>query len=188
MTYEETLAIMSVLKAAYPNFYRDMKRSEAEGIVSLWSSMFQDEPAALVGAAVKAHIASDAKGFPPHIGAIKEAIGKLQRPKVMTEQEAWNLVKSATRNGLYGSKEEFEKLPPMLQKLVGSASQLREWAMMDSETLNSVVSSNFQRSYKVMEAREKERLALPSDVRDVMEQLAAGMAEPQLRLEENRYG
>ena len=28
MTREETLAIMSVLKAAYPNFYKDMKRSE----------------------------------------------------------------------------------------------------------------------------------------------------------------
>lgn len=185
MTREETLVIMGVLKAAYPNFYRDMRVADAEGVVSLWSTMFQDEPAALVGAAVKAHIASDTKGFPPHIGAIKEAIGKLRRPETMTEQEAWNVVKNATRNGLYGSKEEYEKLPPLLQKLVGSPSQLREWAMMDSETLNSVVGSNFQRSYKVMEAREKERLALPSDVRNMMQQLAAGMSAPQLLQEEN---
>ena len=45
---------------------------------------------------------------------------------------------------------------------------------MDSDTLNSVVASNFQRSYKVMEKREKERLALPSDVRDIMAQLSGG--------------
>lgn len=177
MTYEETLAIMGVLKAAYPNFYKDMKRSEAEGIVSLWTEMFKDEPAQLVGLAVKAHIASDAKGFPPHIGAIKDAIVKLKAPKEMTEQEAWLLVKQATRNGIYGSKEEFEKLPPPIRKLVGSPNQLKEWAMMDGDTLNSVVASNFQRSYKVVATRERERLALPSEVRNVMEQLATGMAD-----------
>ena len=174
MTYDETLAIMAVLKAAYPAYYRDMKRSDADGIVSLWTEMFKDEPANMVAAAVKAYIASDTKGFPPHIGAIKDAIVKIKAPKSMTEQEAWLMVKNATRNGLYGSAEEFDKLPPICQKLVGGPSQLREWAMMDSDTLNSVVASNFQRSYKVMEKREKERLALPSDVRDIMAQLSGG--------------
>ena len=180
MTYDETLAIMAVLKAAYPAYYRDMKRSEAEGIVSLWTEMFRDEPANLVAAAVKSYIASDAKGFPPHIGAIKDAILKLREPKTMTEQEAWMAVKNATRNGLYGSAEEFRKLPPVCQKLVGSPSQLREWAMMDSDTLNSVVASNFQRSYKVMQAREKEHIALPADVRQAMEQIAEGLHMPEL--------
>ena len=174
MNYDETLAIMAVLKAAYPAYYRDMKRSEAEGIVSLWTEMFKDDPANMVAAAVKAYIASDTKGFPPHIGAIKDAIVKIKTPETMTEQEAWLLVKNATRNGLYGSAEEFKKLPPICQKLVGGPSQLREWAMMDSDTLNSVVASNFQRSYKVMEKREKERLALPSDVRGVIEQISGG--------------
>ena len=174
MNYDETLAIMAVLKAAYPAYYRHMKRSDADGIVSLWTEMFKDEPANMVAAAVKAYIASDTKGFPPHIGAIKDAIVKIKAPKSRTEQEAWLLVKNATRNGLYGREEEFEKLPPICQKLVGGPSQLREWAMMDSDTLNSVVASNFQRSYKVMEKREKERLALPSDVRDIMAQLSGG--------------
>ena len=174
MNYEETRAIMGVLKAAYPQYYRDMKRSDAESVVSLWTEMFKDEPANVVAVAVKAYIASDTKGFPPHIGAIKDAIAKIKAPKSMTEQEAWLLVKNATRNGLYGSAEEFEKLPPICQKLVGSPSQLREWATMDSDTLNSVVASNFQRSYKVMEKREKERLALPSDVRNIMAQLSGG--------------
>ena len=29
MTREDTLKIMSVLKAAYPNYYKDMKKGEA---------------------------------------------------------------------------------------------------------------------------------------------------------------
>lgn len=176
MTREETLAIMGVLKAAYPNFYKGMGRAEAEGIVELWSSMFDQEPAQLVAVAVKAHIANDKKGYPPHIGAIKEAIVKLQTPEEMTEQEAWGLVLKALRNGIYGAQKEFDALPPLIQRLVGSPSQLKEWAMMDGDAVNSVVASNFQRSYKVRSANERELLALPADVRGVMEQLGAGTA------------
>ena len=180
MTREETLMIMSVLKAAYPSFYKDMKRSEADGIVNLWASMFADEPADLVAVAVKAHIATDAKGFPPHIGAIKTAIVKLKQPEELTEFEAWALVEKAIRNGIYGAVEEFENLPEIVRRLVGSPNQLKEWAMMDAETVSSVIASNFQRSYKVRAKYERERLALPADVRQAVEQIAAGMAMPAL--------
>lgn len=176
MTREETLAIMSVLKAAYPSFYKDMRRNEAEGIVELWASMFVDEPATVVAAAVKAHIATDAKGFPPTIGAIKAAVVKVAAPDEMTEMEAWGLVHKAIRNGIYGAQKEFDKLPPVIQRLVGSPNQLKEWAVMDADTVASVVASNFQRSYKARAANEREMLALPSDVRQAMGMLSAGMA------------
>lgn len=179
MTYDETLAIMAVLKAAYPTFYKDMKRSEAEGIVSLWAEMFKDEPAEVVAVAVKAHIVSDPKGFPPHIGAIKAAISKITSPEEMTELEAWGLISKAIRNGIYGSVKEFNALPEMLQRLVGSPNQLKEWAMMDADTVNSVVASNFQRSYKVRAKSDREFLALPADVRGFIGHLADGM-KPQL--------
>ena len=180
MTREETLAIMSVLKAAYPNYYKDMKRSDAEAIVGLWAEMFKDEPVEVVALAVKAHIANDAKGFPPVIGAIKDAIVKLQTPDEMTELEAWGYVRKAISNGIYGSQKEFDALPPVIQRLVGSPNQLREWAMMDADTVASVVASNFQRSYKARAAHEREFLALPEDVKGAIAQLAAGMAMPAL--------
>lgn len=180
MNREETLAIMGVLKAAYPNYYRDMKRGDAEGVVELWHTMFADDPAQVVGMAVKAHIATDTKGFPPHIGAIKESIRKLTQPKEMTEQEAWALVRQATRNGIYGSQDEFDRLPHSIQKLVGSPNQLREWAMMDGETLNSVVASNFQRSYKVVAAREREMLTLPHNIRVLLDEINTNKEMPQL--------
>lgn len=180
MTYDETLTIMSVLKAAYPNYYKDMRRSDADAIVSLWVEMFKDDPVEIVAVAVKAHIATDKKGFPPHIGAIKEAIVKLTSSNEMTELEAWGCVLKATQNSKYNSAEEFAALPPVVQRIVGSPNQLREWAMMDSETVNSVVASNFQRSYKARAANEREVLALPQDVRQTMERLAAGMQMPGL--------
>lgn len=175
MNREETLAIMGVLKAAYPNYYKDMKKSEAEGIVALWTEMFKDEPAQLVAMAVKSHIATDTKGFPPHIGAIKDAIVKLHTADELTEQEAWAYVAEATRNSSYHASEEFDKLPPVVQRIVGSPQQLKEWAAMDTATLNSVVASNFQRSYKARASHERELMALPSGVKQVMEQLAGKM-------------
>ena len=175
MTRDDTLDLLSVLKAAYPTFYRDMTRKDADHVVDLWFEMFKDEPAELVALAVKAHIATDKKGFPPHIGAIKDAIVKIQRPDEMTELEAWGLVQKALRNGYYGAKEEFDRLPPVVQRLVGSPNQLREWSLMDTETISTVVASNFQRSYKARAAHEREFLALPSEVKQTMELVASSM-------------
>lgn len=45
MNRTETLAVMSILKAAYPAYYRDMKRQDAEAVVNLWSEMLADYPA-----------------------------------------------------------------------------------------------------------------------------------------------
>lgn len=194
MTREETLAIMSVLKAAYPMFYRDMKRSEAESVVSLWAEMFKDEQAEIVAAAVKGHIATDQKGFPPHIGAIKDAIVKLQKPKEleMSEMEAWTLVRQAIRgayteewsrkfrNGVMDSRTSaevnFEKLPPLLQQIVGSPKQLAEWNKLDDDKIETITQSNFMRSFRARAVHAREYLALPADVRKTMELISGGVA------------
>lgn len=165
MTRSETLAIMSILKAAYPGYYRDMKRQDAEAVVNLWAEMLADYPANLVAAAVKSHIASDRKGFPPHIGAIIAAIGEINRPAELSEGEAWALIAKALRNSGYNSEKEFSALPENLQRLVGHPSQLREWASMDTGTVQSVVQSNFMRSYRARAESERKLLAMPAEVR-----------------------
>lgn len=176
MNREETLKIMSVLKGAYPNFYRGMTRSEAESIVALWMEMFKDDSYEIVATAVKSIIVTDDSGFPPKIGTVKSMIERLTKKPAMTEQEAWNLIAKAVKNGIYGSEEEFEKLPDELKKLVGSHNQLRDWAMLDSEDLHTVVASNFQRSYKVIAKRQQEYNRLPSDVKSLIDGLSSGFS------------
>ena len=174
MTLKETATIMDILTAAYPHFYGGKNAPDERNVMSLWASVFADDDVRLVAAAVKAIIVADTREFPPTIAAVKEKMRQLVADKdELTEAEAWTLISHATRNGLYGSKEEYDKLPPMLQKLVGSPEQLRVWAMMDSDTLHSVVSSNFQRSYKVIQQRERESAKLPKDVLA----LVSGMSE-----------
>lgn len=134
--------------------------------------MFEDEDVLTVANAVKAHIAMDEKGFPPVIGQIKSKIQSLSKNSVVTEFEAWEKVKNAVRNSLYNSGEEYAKLPENIQKLIGSSSTLREWAMLDISELDTVVQSNFMRSYRAKIEHEKEYLALPTSVRNFAEEVS----------------
>jgi len=171
LTRDDTVKVMSVLRGAYPQFYRGISKQEALDTLNLWTSLFSDDDPALVAAAVKSFVEADEKGFPPTPGQIKGKLRLLVSGDEMTEAEAWGLISAAVRNSLYGAQEEFEKLPPFLRRLVGSPSQLREWGMMDSATLHSVVASNFQRSYKAVSEREKEFAKLPSAVKELVSNL-----------------
>lgn len=168
MTREDTIKILSVLRGAYPAFYRDITKQEAESTIALWESMFDEEPYELVGAAVKAFISGDAKGFPPAIGQIKERIRQITAPEEMTEQEAWSYVSKALRNSTYGSVEEFAKLPPEVQAVVHDPGQLRQWAMSPADEVETVIASNFMRSFRAKQKATKEYLALPTEVKRLM--------------------
>ena len=187
MNQKETIAVLAVLKTAYPQFYRGLSPQELQETVTLWSEMFAAEDFQVVKAAVKAHIATDAKGYPPHIGAIKAAIRKITQPDEMSEMEAWGYVSRALRNSSYNSIKEFERLPPVVRRIVGAPSQLREWAAMDSDTVQSVVQSNFMRSYRARAQSEQEYLALPAEVKETMAQLADSMSLPALREGDRSY-
>lgn len=164
----ETAEILTVLKAAYPQFYNGLSVEDANGIVDLWAEMFKDEPAAVVALAVKAMIASRTNTFPPNIGEVKAQTLKMQMPQEMTAAEAWALVYRAISNSSYCAREEYDRLPPAIQRLVGSPNQLREWGMMNSETVQSVVASNFQRSYTARVKSDREYMTLPSDIKQML--------------------
>ena len=129
----------------------------------------------LVINAVRAFIATDDKGYPPVIGVIKKKMREISQPVAMTEFEAWNYIKKAVSNSLYNSKEEYDKLPPTIQSLVGSHDVLREWALIDTSKFDTVVQSNFMRSYKARCEREKEIMALPLSVREFSNKIASTM-------------
>lgn len=151
MTKGEMTKVLSILKKAYPFFYKDITPLEGEEISDLWYEMFKEDDVVLVIKAVKLFIKSDRKGFPPVIGVIKakmEEIIEASRPKSISEFEAWQMVKDAARNSLYNSKKEFDKLPPIIQRLIGDHHTLKNWAETDRAQLETMVQSFFIKSYK----------------------------------------
>lgn len=179
MNMKDTLTIMAVLQEAYPAYYRGKSADEARAAATLWQSLFAEDDAREVAAAVKAFIATDAKGFPPVIGQIKARLAQLKAPDMLDEAQAWGLVSKAIRNSAYHAGEEFAKLPPVIQKVVGSAYMLHTWAMTNGDDLETVIASNFQRAYRARAKDAMERLALPSDVRDILERNDPTLALPE---------
>lgn len=70
MTREETIKVLAILKAAYPNSYKGMTREEAQGTVSVWAMQFAAFPVEVVLLAINKIIASST--FPPTISEVKE--------------------------------------------------------------------------------------------------------------------
>ena len=168
MNRSETMAIMGVLKVAYPSYYRGQDKRELLQAVSLWQEMFADDDARVVTAAVKTFIATDEKGYPPHIGAIKRQISKLLAKDAMSEQQAWNLAMKAVANGYYNAQEEFDRLPASIRRILGSPETIRQWGRMEEAELNTVVASNFMRSYRALTERETYENAVPQEVKDMI--------------------
>jgi hypothetical protein len=164
MTRQEALAIMAMLKTAYPSFYKDFSKEELNAAVNLWATMFSQEPIQVVTEAIKALMCT--LKYPPTIADVKEKIELLTQPARMTEMEAWHLVKKAMNTSDFVSA--FRSLPPEIRRIVGSPDQLKEWAYMDIETVNSVIQSNFMRSFRVVAEREREFTKLPESAKQLM--------------------
>lgn len=161
MNSKETAVILGILKVAYPNTYKNMDKDTANQTVALWQQILGEYPKEVVESVVTSYIAQDNE-FPPTVGKINAEIKKITKPKQMTPQEAWNLVYKSI--DYYKATENFNKLPEDIQKVLGSASQLREWACEDISSV-PVNASNFMRSYQIMQKRKEEELAIPENIK-----------------------
>ena len=71
--------------------------------------------------------------------------------------------------------EEFEKLPDVIQRSIGGPEQLKAWAQMDAATVESVVASNFMRTFKAKRKQQKELEMMPTEVKNYMAAVADKM-------------
>ena len=170
MTRDETIKILMVIQAAYPNY----KPPDKTVAVNVWAEMLSDIPYEKVSAAVKLYIQTDTSGFAPSVGDVRERVCDIfAKEDDLNETAAWSLVLKAIRRSTYYSEEEFAKLPATVQRAVASPKQLREWATLedvDGKTL-TVIQSNFQRTFRVEQQMERERNKLSPDVLRLMRPL-----------------
>ena len=165
MTREETVKIIRIMVDSYPNY----KPNDISETVDVWQMMLSDYDYNLVAMALKAYILSDTSGFAPNIGQLVAKIHLLTKPQELSEMEAWSLVSKAIRNSGYNSVEEFVNLPLLVQKAVGTPDNLRNWAVSDYQTIESVIQSNFLRSYRVVVKRESEINCMPNEIKALID-------------------
>ena len=165
MTRDETVKIIRIMCDCYPNY----KPSNLSETVDVWNMMLEEYSYSQISTALKTYVHSDTSGFAPSIGQLINKLHEVQSPQELNEMEAWLLVSKALRNGTYGAIEEFNKLPPLVQKAVGGPDNLRNWAQTDTNSIENVVQSNFMRSYRLVVNRENEIKKMPADVRTLIE-------------------
>lgn len=172
MTLEEAAGILSIIFMNYPDTIRGFTKEERKAYAKNWHSFFVEDSAEEVLAAVQSIIASSQERFAPNIGMIREQMRRLRTPKGgLSEQEAWELVKRALRNGSYGYREEYAKLPPIIQRCLGSENTIREWAAQDVTELDTVTASNFMRSYRAIKSAAEENDRMSPGQREALERI-----------------
>lgn len=169
MTRQEITKLLYVIKAQYPNSFARFTETDVDNQIDGWMMVLEDYSYEECCVGVRVFLANDQKGFPPVPGQIIHAIKSMQPNNELGEQEAWAMVRKALRNSIYNADEEYAKLPPTVQKAVGSSANLTEWAQMDTETVESVQQSLFLRSYRTEIQRAKDRDMLPASVRKMLE-------------------
>lgn len=167
MTRDEVKKVLIVIENTFATFKVENKTQT----IDVWYSFLRDIPYEVIDYALKAYIATSGSAFAPSIPQLIAMARKPQELSQTDEVTAWRLVRNAIRRGLYYYDEEFKKLPPDVQRVVGEPSQLRDWAMLESETIDSVIQSNFTKRYQTMQKRQTEIEALPESVRGLIGQI-----------------
>ena len=156
MTREETKRLLFSIQSLYPNW----KPEDKTLVVDSWHWALEEYPAPEVKAALQIYVKTNNTGFAPSVSQIINGIYKTTEKDTLSEGEAWSLVKRAIQDGNYHAEERFNELPPLVQKAVGSHNMIRQWAQTDSDEVNTVIMSNFQRSYKQIVQREQENVRI----------------------------
>lgn len=145
MTRDEAKHLVMMVSAAYPN-WKPLNLTET---VDTWAVMLEEFDHDECLATLKSYILTDTSGFAPGIGQVIDRLQRRREGRELGELDAWSMVSKALRNSTYHAEEEFAALPPVLQRTVGNPSNLKEWAGMEMDTVNSVIQSHVVRNYRV---------------------------------------
>lgn len=167
MTREDTKHLLMMIEAAYPNF----KISDATTLINAWYITLQEFNANEILLALETFKRTDRSGFAPQVGQLIDCVFKAQDSAQMGAVEAWGIVSRAIRNSGYHAQEEFDKLPDICKKVVGSPSQLHNWALTDMVMLETNIARQFQFAYETEAKREREFARYPMQLQGQIQAL-----------------
>lgn len=176
MTREQVGKLLMTIQAYYPNY----NPPDKEITLNAWHIMLAEYPEELVLQALRACITTNTSGFAPSIGQLIGKIQAISQPQELDGMAAWGLVSKALRNGTYGAVEEFNKLPPLVKQAVGMPDNLKNWATSDYQTIETVIQSNFLRTYETVVKRANEINRMPDNIKSLIKKANANSYKAQI--------
>lgn len=181
MTIKDARKLIAVFMVTYPNY----KPIDTELAAATWADAMSEYTYEQVSVALKMYLKTSTSGFAPTPGQLIEKIQVVTQPELLSETEAWAIVRSSLSRCGYYSVEEFEKFPPIIQKAVGSPSQLRVWAL-DQDYNEGVVSAQFGRVYRTLAEKQKDFDKMPSNIQHRIEDVNKTSHSTLLRLKNEK--
>ena len=167
MSREEVQRLLISIQSLYPTW--KVEEDEMTATINAWHWALEEYPAPEVKAALQMYVKTNNTGFAPSVSQIINGIYKPMEKDTLSEGEAWSLVKRAIQDGNYHAEERYNELPPLVQKAVGSPNMIHQWAGTDTDEVNTVIMSNFQRSYRIIVKREQENVRINPVVKGLIE-------------------
>ena len=174
MTFNEMLAILGVIREAYPRYYADKNADDISSTVKLWHEMLLEYPAKLVSYAVKNLIKSSP--YPPTVADVIRQIDAVQNVNQDSYAELWEAIYNAACDSAYHAGERFAELPQICQEFVGSPRQLQDLGQMSTSELQTVTRSVFLKQAPILAERQRIREEMPDDIRLLVETIALNQA------------
>jgi len=146
MTIKDTQKLLTIIYSGYPNFHPE----DPYMTVKVWQKILEPDNYEDLEAALMIYMRSDTSGFAPSPGKLHSMISSMQDPG-LSEGEITSMLTFASRNANYGSEEEYNKLPKLLRRAIGSPAVIRTWGTMEAEQLKYVFGNVVKTYNKLME-------------------------------------
>lgn len=138
MNKKEFAVGIKILEDAYTNFHV----SDTDSKMSTWYELLKDIGRDQFIDGIRRAILTNK--YPPTVAELRAL---MCHHTEITETEAWGYMSKALSNSVYHAAEEWARLPESVRAIV-SPDLMREWALLDTESVQTVIASNFMRSYK----------------------------------------
>lgn len=169
MTKQEVAKLLFVIRANYPESYSKLSDTDMELLAVSWERLLQGYTYAQCDAALQTYLLTDTYGRAPKIGQIIDSIHKVSEAQELNSNQAWALVYKAICRGAYNAEEEFNKLPPVVQKAVGSYHNLYDYSQMRIEDVQVTIKAHFKSVYDTELKRAREMRKIPQQIKERLE-------------------
>lgn len=188
MTKADAARLVTIVATAYPNFDKFKDDQAVIDTTELWAMMFESDPGAVVGMALRKHIATSK--WPPSVAELRELMLEIQHPELISPDKAWLAVSDLLyTQGEHNHGDLHSQLPPLVARAVESIGWGNLWEMHRSYCRGGKPGMDrvaFMQQYTPMYEREKQRAMTPAMLTEQIDKAAASIADNSRALLEAR--
>lgn len=169
MNVKETQEVIKLITNIYGPYKQDVG-----GVINAWSLLFVDDEFEDVHTAVLEYANDPEHHFAPLPADVRGILFRHAHGAFPSEDDVWKRIYQAICNsggdGLDRARKQYELLPDPFKRLV-SPSLLHEYAIMDVDTVTSVIRSNMMKSWRQVSEELKKEAVLTPTLRNEIAQL-----------------